>query len=298
MLPKKHNYVAIAIDDTESTVLSSSSNLLPQETDGFCPQLEEAPQGRHLGLFSTIVLFVSRILGSGFLAISSGMYSDCGGSPFFFFLSWLIACGLAFAGLYVYLELGLFIPRSGGTKAFFEVIYDKPYRLASVVISIYSVMFGFTILNILVFGEYFLHALGIKTSDWNIRWTGLLLLYITCAFHGVSVHHGIRIQNFIGGLKLILAAVIVLTGLWVTVLPQSVTNIELQLHMSSFFETKTQITLGSFASAVIKGTFACAGWNSIHTVTNEIKDPYRTLKIAGPISLLIITVTYLFINMA
>lgn len=297
-LQRQHKYVAVAgNEDIEEDESSTSLDILPTEAN-FLPQLEEVPQGRHLGLFSTIVLFVSRILGSGFLAISSGMYNDCGRSPFFFFLSWIIACGAAFAGLYVYLELGLFIPRSGGTKAFFEVIYDRPYMLASVVISLYSVMYGFTILNILVFGEYFLHALGIETTDWNIRIVGLTLLYLTCAFHGISVHHGVRVQNFIGALKLILAAVIVLTGLWVSVFPLKITGIESQLHSYEFFPAKSEITLGSFASAIIKGTFACAGWNTIHTVTNEIKNPIHTLKIAGPVSLLIITVTYIFINIA
>lgn len=286
------------VEDLESNFTSSSDLLQHDGEVPFTPQLEEVPQGRHLGLFSTIVLIVSRILGSGFLAISSGMYNDCGRSPFFFFLSWIVAFALAFAGLYVYLELGLFIPRSGGTKAFLEVIYDRPYMLTSVVISLYSVLYGFTILNLLVFGEYFLHAIGIKTSDWNIRLAGLAMLYFTCAFHGISVHHGVRLQNFIGGLKLLLAASIVLTGLWVTLLPQSITHIKNQLHMNEFFPAKSEITFGSFASAIIKGTFACAGWNSIHTVTNEIKDPNRTLKIAGPVSLLIITVTYIFINIA
>lgn len=294
----QHKYVPLQEqDDIEENVHHAPLDVTPFEAN-FLPQLEEVPQGRHLGLFSTIVLFVSRILGSGFLAISSGMYNDCGRSPFFFFLSWLVACGAAFAGLYVYLELGLCIPRSGGTKAFFEEIYRRPYMLASVVISIYSVMYGFTILNILVFGEYFLHALGIKTSDWIIRWVGLALLYMTCAFHGISVHHGVWVQNFIGALKLILAALIVLTGLWVTLLPLAITKIESQLHADEFFPTKSEMTLGSFASAIIKGTFACAGWNTIHTVTNEIQNPTRTLKIAGPVSLMIITVTYIFINIA
>lgn len=294
------------LETTQSDLESNSSRsyLIPigDSIEGgqitFLQEPEDAPQGRHLGLFSTIILFVSRILGSGFLAISSGMYNDCGQSPFYFFLSWIIAAALAFSGLYVYLELGSLIPRSGGTKVFLEFLYEKPYMLFSVVILLYSVMFGFTILNILVFGEYFLHALGVESTEWRIRITGLVFLYLACAIHGFSVHHGVRVQNFIGGLKLILAAVIVLTGIWVAVFPPSITHIENQLKWDEFFPVKSTISLSSFASAVIKGSFAYAGWNSIHTVTNEIKDPVRTLKIAGPVSLTIITVTYIFINIA
>ncbi|OBA19389.1 amino acid transporter [Metschnikowia bicuspidata var. bicuspidata NRRL YB-4993] len=257
---------------------------------------EEAPQGRHLGLYSTIILFVSRILGSGFLAISSGMYNDCGRSPFIFLLSWVTAAILAFSGLFVYLELGSLIPRSGGTKVFLEFIYDKPYMMMSVIISVYSVMFGFTLLNLLVFGEYFLHAFNIEPTVFRTRLTGLSLLYIVCAFHGLSVRHGIKVQDFIGFMKLILAAIIVCTGIWVNMFPYSVTHIEYQMKFDEFFPAKTKLSFSLFASSVIKGTFAFSGWNSVHTVTNEIKDPIRTLKIAGPVALSIISLTYLVIN--
>lgn len=257
---------------------------------------EDAPQGRHLGLFSTVIMFVSRILGSGFLAISLGMYTDCGQSPFYFLLSWTIASILAFSGLYVYLELGLLIPRSGGTKVFLEFIYDTPYMMTCVIVSMYLVIFGFLLLNILVFGEYFLHALGITPTLLRTRSVGLVLLYTVCFFHGVSMRHGVLIQDFLGLLKLALAGVIILTGVWAVILPLLLTGLENQLHLVDFFPVKTHISLASFAGAVIKGTFAFAGWNSALTVTNEIKDPVRTLKVAGLASLAAITVTFLAIN--
>lgn len=296
---KKLTHVVTVNDEIEDLELNASvSRQLPNYAGDvtFLQELEDAPQGRHLGLFSTIVLFVSRILGSGFLAISSGMYGDCGQSPFYFLLSWTVASVLAYSGMYVYLELGSLIPRSGGNKVFLETIYDRPKMLMSVTVSLYSVMSGFTILNILVFGEYVLYAFGITPTDFRSRAMGLLFLYITCAIHGFSVHHGIRVQNLIGGLKLFLAAGIIATGVWVIFAPQSVTKIEPQLSHDDFFPVKSSISFSSFASAVIKGTFAYGGWNSIHTVSNEIIDPVRTLKIAGPVSLGVITITYLVIN--
>lgn len=284
----------------EDLNLSESSSQLQDENGKitYLQEPEEAPQGRHLGLYSTIILFVSRILGSGFLANASGMYIECGESPFYFILSWLVASVLAFSGCYVFLELGSVIPRSGGTKVFLEYIYEKPFMMSSVIFSLYSIMFGFTILNLLVFGEYFLHALGIDPTQHRIRATGLLFLYGTCAIHGFSVLHGVRVQNFVGGLKLVLALVIVVTCSYAVLLPSSVTKLENHLTKEEFFNVKSKLTVASFASAVIRGTFAFAGWNSIHTVTNEIKDPIRTLKIAGPVSLIIITITYMTINVA
>ena len=41
-----------------------------------------------------------------------------------------------------------------------------------------------------------------------------------------------------------------------------------------------------------------AGWSAINYVMNEVKDPIRTFRIAGPLGLGITTVLYLFANIA
>ncbi|KAG5421466.1 MUP3 [Candida metapsilosis] len=298
--------------DTKATVSGSYTDLTPEEevaaeqfTDSssrhpssHLQTLEDLPQGRHLGLYSTIILFISRILGSGIFSITSGIYIDCGQSPFLFFLAWVIAAIASFGGLYVFLEMGSLVPRSGGAKVFLEFIYTKPTLLATVAFSIYSVMFGFTISNVLVFGEYFIHALGFATSPWRIRITGLIFLYGAALIHGVSVNHGVRVQNIIGALKLALVGIMVVMGLYVVFLPQSVTGLESHLSLDDFWDVKTTTNVSSFSSAVIKASFAFSGWNSVHTVSNEIKDPIKTFKIAGPVSLAIMAVTYGIINLA
>ncbi|EAZ63037.2 very low affinity methionine permease [Scheffersomyces stipitis CBS 6054] len=310
----KHEYKKLANTHIAITSLDNSSStlLLNSGSDGeytspsaqingqvsYLQDLEDLPQGRHLGLFSTIVLFVSRILGSGIFSLASGIYEDCGRSIFLFFSAWVIAAVLAFSGLYVYLELGSIVPRSGGAKVFLEFIYEKPKLLATVAFSVYSVMFGFTLSNILVFGEYVLHALEVEVTDFRTRLVALSILYLAAGIHGVSIHHGVRVQNFLGSLKIGLIVVIFVTGIYVVFFPSSITGIESHLHWDDVFTTKSSATTSTFASAIIKASFAFGGWNSVHTVTNEIKDPVRTLKIAGPASLGIMAVTYLLTNLA
>lgn len=307
---KKVNLFEVQSQELDNSSNSSTTQLIdvPDEYSrpsieingsvSYLQSLEELPQGRHLGLFSTIVLFVSRIVGSGIFATPASIYSDVGGSPFLFLTAWLLAAGLAFSGLYVYLELGSLVPRSGGTKVFLEFIYTKPSYLASVVFSLYSVMFGFTLLNALVFGEYFLHSLGIKPTEYKSRIVGLALIYFTVVVHGLSVHHGVRIQNFFGILKLALMVVMTMTGIYLVWFPESITHIPSNLDLESFFKTKSAVSSSTFASAIIKASFSFAGWNSVHTVSSEVNDPVRTFKIAGPVSLGLVTVSYLFTNLA
>lgn len=296
--------VSLLQGDEPTKDAASEALFLSIHADGDSQQpfhLEEIPQGRHLGVFSTIVLFVGRIVGSGIFATPASIYQDVGGTPFLFFLAWILSALLAFSGLYVFLELGSIIPRSGGTKVFLEFIYTRPAYLASVVFSLYSIMFGFTLLNALVFGEYFLHAVGIESTQLRIKTIALAIIYVTVVAHGVSFHHGVKLQNFVGGLKLALMAMMTVTGFYAVCFPASLTKLESNLHWNSLFTANTpnyKFSSSLFASAVIKAAFSYSGWNSVHTVSSEIKDPIRTFKIAGPVSLSLVTLSYIFTNLA
>lgn len=266
--------------------------------------LEELPQGRHLGLFSTIVLFISRIIGSGIWTTPSGILLACGGNPALFFLMWLIAALVAFSGLGVFLEMGSIVPRSGGSKVFLEFIYKKPRMLMSVVFSMYSLAFGMTLTNAMVFGKYVLFSLGtdsqfIETSKWA-NMIGLCLVLSSTLIHGVSVKHGVAVQNFLGALKLGLVAIMAATSIYVICFPKQLTGLDNHLDMESFFKFQDSsiVSVSTISSALLQCFFSFGGWNSVHTVASEIKDPVKTLKIAGPVSLFIALFNYILMNIA
>lgn len=53
-----------------------------------------------------------------------------------------------------------------------------------------------------------------------------------------------------------------------------------------------------YATAMFKVLNAYAGWSNVNYVMNDVKDPVRTLKIAGPLGLAICAVLYLLANIA
>lgn len=53
-----------------------------------------------------------------------------------------------------------------------------------------------------------------------------------------------------------------------------------------------------YATAMFKVINAYAGWANVNLVLNEVKNPIRTLKIAGPLGLGICAVMYLLANIA
>lgn len=260
-------------------------------------ELGSTPHGRHLGVFSVIVIFVLRILGLGVFATPALVYKDVGGSPLLFLATWVVAGYLAYSGLYVFLEMGLLVPRSGGAKVFLEFIYPTPRLLATVVFSLYLLAFGFLVTNAIVFGKYTLKAVTDTTvSEASARHVGLLLLVVTTAIHGLSTRHGVWLQNAVGLLKLALLAVLILVGIYVVVSPAFTS--QLLWTTESLVSVKYPVSVGLVASAIIKALFSFAGWTGAHIVALEIANPTRTFRIAGPVLFSLILVAYLFINAA
>jgi L-type amino acid transporter 9 len=53
-----------------------------------------------------------------------------------------------------------------------------------------------------------------------------------------------------------------------------------------------------YATATFKVIYAYSGWSSVNYVLNNVRDPVRTLKIAGPLGLGICATLYILANIA
>ncbi|KAL6939810.1 hypothetical protein ACO0RG_003656 [Hanseniaspora osmophila] len=285
---KKSTYVMHGENDSETTSVRYGSFSSISDLE----HVVEVPQGRHLGVFSTVVLFVSRIIGSGIFA-SSAVYVNSGGNLLIYFTVWFLAAVLAVCGLFLYLEFGSLIPKSGGTKNFLEKAFDKPRFMTSVVFGTYTVFTGFVITTSIVFGQYFLAIFNIQNDYWA-NYVGCIAVFVVALVHGLSVKHGIYIQNLLGGLKLVIIAILCITSILVLFFP-SVLQLSRDLQLpplTQFPEGSHMVTASTITAAFIQAFFCFAGWSSVHNVTSEIINPTRTLKIAGTVSLLISFLCY------
>lgn len=265
----------------------------------------EVPQGRHLGVFSTMVLFVARIVGSGIFATPSSIYVNCGGNPALYFGVWILAGIVAFAGLFVFLEYGSWLPRSGGRKNFLEQTFTKPKLMMSVTFVCFTVVTGFAMSNAIVFGKYFLYVLGFSDISTGFqsgasKYVSIAVILAAMLVHGLSVRVGIRIQNFLGGLKFGLIGLMCLIGIY-SFFYKAPSGQELaSLKSQPFFayQDKSVVTFSSLASAFLSAFFCFSGWDTVHAVASEVKNPTRTLKLAGTTSLFICFICYSMMNMA
>ncbi|KAL4988397.1 amino acid permease-domain-containing protein [Aspergillus falconensis] len=146
--------------------------------------------GRHLGVFSTILLIVGQIIGTGIFSTPSSITSSAS-SVGAALLLWIIGLFLAGSGFAVWLELCCMIPRSGGEKA---------------------VALGFTASGCIVFASNIIVASGKESTEWEERGIAIAVISFIIFLHVFLPNCGVRGMNAIGVIKLVFLLFIVVIG--------------------------------------------------------------------------------------
>lgn len=168
---------------------------------------------------------------------------------------WVAGTLIAVAGTAVYLEWGTAIPkyvlflelawledvganlvRNGGEKNYLEYVYKKPKFLATAMFAAYAVLLGWAASNSVVFGQYILNAADVEVDRWNQRGIGLACVTAAFLIHGFALNWGLRLQNLLGIVKLVIIVFIVVTG-WVALAGH--TKIETPHNFTNAFEGTT-----------------------------------------------------------
>ncbi|KAL5504704.1 hypothetical protein ACEPAH_7367 [Sanghuangporus vaninii] len=250
--------------------------------------------GRHLGVFSCTMLIVGRIIGTGIFSTPSTILGSVGSVGASLML-WVLGFFLSFSGLLVWLELGTMFPRSGGEKVYLEAVYKRPKGLATVFYAFQIILLGFTASGCIVFANNILITAGVEAGRWNARGIALGVITFVTLVHGFTPKLGLWIMNAISLFKVFLLAFVIVTG-WV-VLGGKTSVEDPHANFRDAFAGSSPSS-GDYATAMFKVINAYAGWSNINYVMNEVKDPVRTLKIAGPLGLGICAVSYIFANIA
>ncbi|KAI1501998.1 amino acid permease-domain-containing protein [Biscogniauxia marginata] len=269
-----------------------------------------------LGVISAINIIVGKTLGVGAYTIPSAVFAGVGSVGMSLTL-WVIGSVVSFCGLAVYLDLGTAIPKSGGERVYLERIFRKPYMLATCMFMSYVVLLGFSAPNAIVLGEYALYALDITTNRWAVRGIAVFAVSVLCYIHARHPKMGLQLINILGMGKLLILAVVVLSGVAGGLAGLGAAPMNLTLNARrpdpAFTNTRflstaqrnfTDIWEGTsmqpynYATALLKVIYCFRGYSTANQVLSEVKNPVRTLRIAAPVALGIISLAYIAVNVA
>ncbi|OAX33011.1 amino acid transporter [Rhizopogon vinicolor AM-OR11-026] len=250
--------------------------------------------GRYLGVTSCTLLIVGRIIGIGIFSTPSSVLSSVGSVGASLIL-WVLGFLLSFCGLFIWLEFGTMIPRSGGEKVYLEAVYRKPKYLATVIFTVNAIILGFTAAGCIVFASNILVAAGQAAGSWTERGIAVGVIFFVTLLHGLTPKTGILLMNVLSIFKIILLLFVVISG-WVVLSGKTRVTDPYVNFRNAFAGSST--SSNDYATATLKVLDAYAGWSNVNYVMNNVRNPVRTLKIAGPLGLGICSVLYVLANVA
>ncbi|OLN96833.1 High-affinity methionine permease 4 [Colletotrichum chlorophyti] len=266
-----------------------------QEAVG-APVEKQSPLGYHVGWLTVIFLNVNQMIGTGIFSTPASVLKGTG-SVGLAFIYWTLGFLMALAGLSVYLELASYFPnRSGSEVVYLEQAYPRPKHFFPVAFAVQSVLLSFSSSNAIVLSRYLWQIAGKVPSPWELK--GVAIAAYTFAVICVIAHnkYSLWATNIIGAIKIITLLFISITGF--VVLGGNVGHIpDPHANFRNSFEGTTD-NGNDLATALVNVIFSYTGYSNAFNVVNEIKNPIPVLKRHATISVIIVSLLYMFCNVA
>jgi amino acid transporter len=140
-----------------------------------------------------------------------------------------------------------------------------------------------------VFGEYILLAARVEPTTWNQRGIGLACVTTAFLVHATALKWGLRLQNALGVIKLIIILIIIIAPL--VRLDKTTDNLK------NAFEGTSGSAYGVVTS-LNNVIWSYVGYSNANYALSETKNPTRTLKIAAPLAIGTVSILYMLVNIS
>jgi APA family basic amino acid/polyamine antiporter len=228
-----------------------------------------------------IALVVANMIGTGAFTSLGFQLKDLN-NPTIILMLWVLGGVIALSGAFSYAEIGTHIQRSGGEYAFLTKLFHPLVGYLSGWISI-TVGFAAPIaLSAMAFVAYFPYF------DFNPKWTSIILIAIITLIHTKNLSLSSKFQNISTLFKITIIVSLILIGIW---LEPSFDNVVF-LSNSDY----SNLLSPAFAVALIYVSYSYSGWNAAAYITEEFKNPKKSLPIALIGGTLIVTLLYTFLQ--
>lgn len=267
-----------------------------------------------LGLFTTVMMVVGGVIGSGIFR-KPGVMAAQVGSPELLFGVWVLAGAMTLFGALTNAEIASMIPETGGQYVYFERMYGS-FAAFLYGWAVFAVMQTGSIAAIAyVFAEYAapfvrLPEFSPHLAAWSVHLpfigdvaplreigtkglAAALIVFLT-AVNYCGVRFGGLVQN-VSTVAKIGAMILLMLGAFLLPAGGSAANL---FAGSSVIQPHGLALLAGFAAALQGAFWAYDGWNKLTYIGGEIKDPQRNLPRGLILGMFAVTGIYLLMNLA
>lgn len=285
---------------------STQDSPAPKSLSGLLPTL---------GLFSTVMLVVGGVIGSGIFRKSGVMMTEVG-TPGLLLTVWLLAGVITLFGALTNAEISGMIPETGGQYVFFERMYGPfvafLYGWAAFIViqtgSIAALAFVFAeyATKFVALPELFGHAAAAWSfhlpligdiaplKDSGVKALAIAVVVLLTFVNYAGVRFGGVVQNICTIAKLAGMGAL-LAGAFLPSTGGTAAN----FSTASAGSGKTGLALAAAIAAALQGAFwAYDGWVKVSFIGGEVKNPQWVIPRATALGMFIVTAIYLAMNLA
>jgi APA family basic amino acid/polyamine antiporter len=287
---------------------------LPAPGNPPAPRSSNAGLVPTLGLFTTIMMVVGGVIGSGIFK-KSGIMAAQVGSPELLLVVWLLAGVITLFGALTNAEVASIIPETGGQYIYFHRMFG-PF---------FAYLYGWAVFAVIqtgsiaavayVFAEYAAkfvqlpelnHSIAAISfhvpfiadltpfADMGTKSLAAILIIGLTVVNYLGVRFGGVVQNVFTIAKVIAMALLFLGAF---LLPTGGSVANLTTNSTSIHPTGLALFAGM--AAAMQGAFwAYDGWNKLTFIAGEVKEPQRNIPLGLLTGMIIVIAVYMLINLA
>jgi APA family basic amino acid/polyamine antiporter len=222
---------------------------------------------RRLGLFDATMIVMGGIVGSG-IFINPYVVARQVHTPFLILSAWIFGGAVALAGAFVYAELAVRLPGTGGQYAYLREAFHPGVAFLYGWALLLVIQTGGMAAVAVTFARYFIELTGWHAAPESVVAGGALALLIVVNCFGVRA--GSSVQNFLMVTKIAAIAGMVACGFFFVSRAPATTTAFLDRPVS--FDLLT-----AFGAALTPVLFAYGGWQTASFVAGEMRNPQRDL---------------------
>ncbi len=248
-----------------------------------------SPFARRLTLFDATMIVISGIIGSG-IFVNPYVVAERVGTSFLILAVWIAGGLIALAGAFVFAELSTVMPRVGGQYAFFREAFHPLVAFLhgwSLMLIIES---GATAAVAVAFAQYVARLAGLDAS--RVVPMAVAILLGLAAFHALGIKPGAVVINVVTFGKTLAIAVLIALAFVLT------RHSGIALRPLAPPGLGSLSLLSAFFAGLVPAMFAYGGWQNLNYVSEEVRDPLRTLPRAILIGVLCVIGVYVAANVA
>ena len=265
-----------------------------------------------LGLFTTMMIVISAMIGSGIFKKITPMSAELG-SPGLILICWVVAGIITLFGASANAEVAGLIAEPGGQYVYFKKMYGNAFAFLygwscfSVIqsASIASIAYVFAESVNAVFplphlSEHFekisLFGIFFPFESFGVKGLTILTIIFLTAVNYFGVMFGGGVTNIFTILKVIGIIIIIFLGFLIS--GGSTAHLTPVLEKPGYEYGSNLGLFGAMFAAMLAAFWAYDGWNNIGYLGGEIKNPKRNIPLSLYGGVIVVIIIYLLVNVA